>query len=219
MKKTFLILSLGMLTLSLSGCPSSSPPADQAAQPTPTPSPSPQASSSPPAFEQALQPGQASTQTPPKVAGLIPATNSDQQLDKVKQGRNDPFATLPVDPIVKYPPAASVVKKTTTTTASKPPSVIPIPPNSRPLPPQPNEALGVVVSGVMDLPSSPVAIVKAPGESVARRVTPGATLSNGQVLVKAIYAGNSNPMVILEQYGIEVTKRVGEGAALTPKAI
>lgn len=217
MKKTFLILSLGMLTLSLSGCPSKSPPADQAAQPTPTPSP--QASPSLPAFDQALQPGKTPSQTQPKVAGLIPATNQDQQLDKVKQGRHDPFAALPVEPIVKYPTVAPVVKKPTTTTGSQPSSVVPIPSNTRPLPPQPNEALGVVVSGVIDLPSSPVAIVKAPGESVTRRVTPGATLSNGQVLVKAIYAGNSNPMVILEQYGIEVTKRVGEGVAPTPKAI
>lgn len=222
MKKTFLILSLGMLTLSLSGCPSESPEADQAAQPTPTPSPSPQASPSPPAFNQALQPGKTPSQTQPNVAGLIPATNQDQQLDKVKQGRHDPFAALPVEPIVKYPSVAPVVKKPTPNTpASKRSPVVPIPStsNTRPLPPQPNEALGVVVSGVIDLPSSPVAIVKAPGESVARRVTPGATLSNGQVLVKAIYAGNSNPMVILEQYGIEVTKRVGEGVAPTPKAI
>jgi len=61
--------------------------------------------------------------------------------------------------------------------------------------------------------------VKAPGESVERRVTQGSTLSNGQVLVKAIYAGSSNPMVVLEQYGVEVTRRVGEAVPTAPRAI
>lgn len=220
MKKPFLVISLGILTLSLISCSSSSPPSEQAVQPTP--SPSPQASPSPPpTFEQSLQPAHPPTRNVPKVAGLIAATNPEQQRSQVQQGRNDPFAMLSVNPTVQFPSSAPAAKKPGETASV--PSVSPRRPSSsvRPLPPQPpqpSEALGVVVSGVMDLPTSPVAIVKAPGESVVRRVTPGSTLSNGQVRVKAIYAGNSNPMVVLEQYGIEVTKRVGESVA-TPKAI
>lgn len=214
MKITSLIVPLGILTLFLGGCPSSNPPSEQAAQPSP--SPSPQASpSSPPAFEKALQPRKVPTTTQ-KVVGLIPATNPEQHQGTVKQGRNDPFAMIAVEPIVKFPPPKQTVKRA----PRIPTSVVVTRRSSRPsLPPQPNEALGVVVSGVMDLPTSPVAIVKAPGESVVRRVTPGSTLSNGQVRVKAIYADNNNPMVILEQYGVEVIKRVGESVVESPKTI
>ncbi|PSF38785.1 hypothetical protein C7H19_04605 [Aphanothece hegewaldii CCALA 016] len=217
MKTTSLIVPVGMLTLFLSGCPSSPPPSEQAA--TPTPSPSPQASPSPPpAFEEALQPRK--VPTPQKVAGLIPATNPNQIQGTVQLGRSDPFAMIPIEPIVQFPPekpVKRVPKKISTPVAMRP--TRPNLPSLPPALPQPNEALGVVVSGVMDLPTSPVAIVKAPGESVVRRVTPGSTLSNGQVRVKAIYAENSNPMVVLEQYGVEVIKRVGEGVVEAPKAI
>lgn len=215
MKTTSLIVPVGILTLFLSGCPSSTPPSKQAT--SPTPSPSPQASPSPPpTFEQALQPRKVPTTTQ-KVADLIPATNPNQQQGTFKQGRNDPFAMIPVEPIVKFPPQTvkRAPSKVSTSVVNRPS----IPSTRRSGTPQPNEALGVVVSGVMDLPSSPVAIVKAPGESVVRRVIQGSTLSNGQVRVKAIYAENNNPMVILEQYGVEVIKRVGEGVVESPKAI
>jgi hypothetical protein len=211
MKTTSLIVPVGILALFLNGCPSSTPPSEQAVQPSPSPQASP---SPPPTFDQALQPRKVPTTTQ-KVAGLIPATNPNQHQGTVKQGRNDPFAMIPVEPIVKYPPPKTVKRA-----PSKVPTSVVARRSSRPSGlPEPNEALGVVVSGVMDLPSSPVAIVKAPGESVVRRVTQGSTLSNGQVRVKAIYAENNNPMVILEQYGVEVIKRVGEGVVESPKAI
>ncbi|WP_013322003.1 hypothetical protein [Gloeothece verrucosa] len=79
-----------------------------------------------------------------------------------------------------------------------------------PAPPEPKEAESIYVSGVVGLPSRPIAIVKVPGENVERTVTSGSFLANGQVLVKAIYAYSDNPVVILEQYGIQVTKKVGE---------
>jgi hypothetical protein len=86
-----------------------------------------------------------------------------------------------------------------------------------PTSPEPTEAQAVVVSGVVQLPTSPIAIVLAPGESVARRVTQGQRISNGQVLVKAIYA-TDNPMVVLEQYGVEVVRKVGEAPPAAPAA-
>lgn len=221
MKTTSLIVPIGILTLFLSGCPSSKPPSEQAT--SPTPSPSPQASPSPPpTFDQTLGPRKVPTTQ--KVVGLIPATNPNQHQGTFKQGRNDPFAMIPVEPIVKFPPPKTVKRvprKVPTSVARQPsrPLIPSVPSTRRSSPPQPNEALGVVVSGVMNLPTSPVAIVKAPGESVVRRVTQGSTLSNGQVRVKAIYADNNNPMVILEQYGVEVIKRVGEGVVESPKAI
>jgi hypothetical protein len=45
----------------------------------------------------------------------------------------------------------------------------------------------------------------------------GQRLSNGQVLVKRIEVNNgASPVVILEQYGREVARRVGEKPVATP---
>jgi len=84
-----------------------------------------------------------------------------------------------------------------------------------PLLPSPNQARAVLITGVVSTGNTPAAIVKAPDESVARTVRTGDTLSNGNVLVKAIYAQQSEPAVVLEQYGTEVVRGVGE-AALPP---
>jgi hypothetical protein len=53
----------------------------------------------------------------------------------------------------------------------------------------------------------PQAIVKAPNEPTSRYVEVGQRLSNGQVLVKNIIVGpGSNPVIVLEQNGVEVVK-------------
>ena len=84
-----------------------------------------------------------------------------------------------------------------------------------PPPPQaPDLASGVAVSGVVQVGSEPHAIVKVPNEATSRYVRVGQRLSNGQVLVKRIdISEGSEPVVILEQYGIEVAKEVGEKPA------
>ncbi|MFM6621223.1 MAG: hypothetical protein ACKPI9_14890, partial [Dolichospermum sp.] len=76
--------------------------------------------------------------------------------------------------------------------------------------PQPKIAQAVVVTGIVLIGEVPQAIIKAPNESTSRYVKPGQRLMNG-VLVKRIeMRQGSNPTVILEQYGIEVIKQVGE---------
>jgi hypothetical protein len=90
-----------------------------------------------------------------------------------------------------------------------------------PPPPQPTEAEEVQVSGIVQLPSTPMAIVKAPGEATERRVIPGSTLSNGLILVKAIDTNPDNPSIVLEQYGRTITRRLGDGVpepAAAPQA-
>jgi hypothetical protein len=90
-----------------------------------------------------------------------------------------------------------------------------------PPPPQPTEAEGVQVSGIVQLPTTPMAIVKAPGEATERRVIPGSTLSNGLILVKAIDTNPDNPYIVLEQYGRTITRRLGDGVpepAAAPQA-
>ena len=82
-----------------------------------------------------------------------------------------------------------------------------------PPPPQPELANAVEVTGVVLLGDRAQAIIKVPSEPTSRYVTSGARLSNG-VFVKRIEVNEgSDPVVILEQYGIEVAKMVGEKAA------
>jgi hypothetical protein len=76
--------------------------------------------------------------------------------------------------------------------------------------PQPETAKGVIVTGVILIGKVPQAIVQVPDEPTSRYVQPGQRLVNG-VLVKRIEMGKgANPTVILEQYGVEVAKQVGE---------
>ncbi|ARV62201.1 hypothetical protein BZZ01_29430 [Nostocales cyanobacterium HT-58-2] len=82
-----------------------------------------------------------------------------------------------------------------------------------PPPPQPELARAVIVSGVVLLTQEPQAIIKVPTEPTSRYVQAGQRLANG-VLIKRIEINKgSEPVVILEQYGIEVARMVGEGIA------
>lgn len=82
--------------------------------------------------------------------------------------------------------------------------------------PEPTQARGIEVSGVVEVGNTPVAIVKVPNEP-ARYVREGQRLANGQVLVKRIEMNRGpTPVVILEQYGVEVARGVGEAPATGP---
>ncbi|MBW4575896.1 MAG: hypothetical protein KME08_11495, partial [Aphanothece sp. CMT-3BRIN-NPC111] len=77
--------------------------------------------------------------------------------------------------------------------------------------PEPDLARRVEVTGVIQVGDAIHAIVKAPDETTSRQVQPGEMLSNGQVLVKRIEVNQGlSPVVVLEQYGVEVDKRVGD---------
>ncbi len=85
-----------------------------------------------------------------------------------------------------------------------------------PPPPQPELARAVLVTGVVLVGQAPQAIIKVPNEPNSRYVEAGQRLASG-VLVKRIEMNQgSDPTVVLEQYGIEVTKIVGE-APVTSK--
>ncbi len=88
-----------------------------------------------------------------------------------------------------------------------------------PLPAQPELARAVLVTGVVLISQEPQAIIKVPDEPTSRYVQAGQRLADG-VLIKRIEMNQGyNPIVILEQYGIEVAKMVGEGAVKsTPSA-
>ena len=142
--------------------------------------------------------------------GLIETTDIQQRLKQLQQRQSDPFTRL-------FPPQLE--------TATKPEKVFPDLPKltvKKELPVatvkptvkvQPNTLLakGVAVEGVVQIGDETHAIVKLPTDGTSRYVSEGQLLSGGQLLVKRIeISPDSEPMVILEQNGIEVAKTVGE---------
>ncbi|WP_373526168.1 hypothetical protein [Nostoc sp.] len=163
-------------------------------------------------------------------------------------GRKLPTRSIASVPTLPKPPTASLAgrKLSTRSVASNPkknnvssvpkklnprlasvlpkvlPQIVPNPTLVSVLPPiaQPELARAVVVTGVVLISKEPPqAIVKVPDEPSSRYVQAGQRLANG-ILVKRIEMNQGyNPIVILEQYGIEVAKMVGEGSVnSTPSA-
>ncbi len=83
-----------------------------------------------------------------------------------------------------------------------PPALAPLPPL-----PQPTQAVAVQVSGVMTIGNQNFAVVQTPAGS--QYVRAGQRIANGQVLVKRIDVRGSDPVVVLEENGIEVSRPVG----------
>ncbi|MEG3928744.1 MULTISPECIES: hypothetical protein [unclassified Microcoleus] len=91
-----------------------------------------------------------------------------------------------------------------------PPPVIPVVP-APPPPPSTDLATSTEVSGVVKVGNETQVIVKVPNEPTSRYVKVGQRLSNGQVLVKRVdLKQGADPIVILEENGVEVAKGVGE---------
>ena len=133
-------------------------------------------------------------------------------------GRNLPTRSIALTQ--KKNNISAVPKKFNSTLTSVLPKVLPqVVPNPAlvsvlPPPAQPELAKAVLVSGVVLISKEPQAIIKVPDEPTSRYVQAGQRLANG-VLVKRIEMNQGyNPIVILEQYGIEVAKMVGEGAVI-----
>ncbi len=74
----------------------------------------------------------------------------------------------------------------------------------------PATAQGVEITGVVVVGGVPQAIVIAPGEGGTRYVSQGQRIAGGRVLVKKIDASGAEPVVILEENGVEVARGVGE---------
>ena len=92
------------------------------------------------------------------------------------------------------------------------PGVIPQPDLASvlPPPPQPKLAQAVLVSGVVQVGNKPQAIIKVPSEPTSRYVQAGQRLASGLLVKRIEMNEGSEPIVILEQYGIEVARMVGE---------
>ncbi|GAB4299221.1 MAG: hypothetical protein Fur0025_38030 [Oscillatoriaceae cyanobacterium] len=100
---------------------------------------------------------------------------------------------------------------TGTTPPAPPPKPTPPPP---PPPPSTDIAKAVEVTGVVQVNGEILIIVKAPNEPTTRYVKVGQRIGNGKVLVKRVeQLKGSEPIVVLEENGVEVNKEVGEISA------
>jgi hypothetical protein len=156
-------------------------------------------------------------------ADLIASTNPDERARSIQTERPDPFALIPITPIVEVqegstpPPTNNGNELAPVPSSLIPSNPIPVGP---PPPPPTDLARAVKVTGVVQIGTTVHAIVSAPNEPSSRYVRAGQYLSNGQVLVKRIemYPGQ-DPIIILEQNGIEVSVRVGEGGVDSATAL
>jgi hypothetical protein len=167
----------------------------------------------------------------PATPGLITPTNARMRVPTIVTGRTDPFAAISTAPI-----RLSAVSRKPTVTLPSPlpapnqgqlpafntrpigqlPLNTPLPPTL--LPPTPVSrtatADAIEVSGVIKVGGRWSVIVKEPDAQSSRYVHTGAYLANGQVLVKRIVAGaGTEPSVILQQNGVEITRSIGGGNA------
>ncbi|MEA5553096.1 hypothetical protein VB713_19305 [Anabaena cylindrica UHCC 0172] len=149
---------------------------------------------------------------PPLPTPIQPQTNQNRtpgQTNNPAQARQqgNPNGKVAIQTRPK-PISAPVLPKLQPQVITKAPIVPVLPPQ-----PQPDSARAVLVSGVILIGKQPQAIIKVPDEPTSRYVQSGQRLANG-VLIKRIEMNRgSDPVVILEQYGIEVAKSVGEKPA------
>lgn len=225
-----LLLCAGVLTLWMSGCSAG----DESVSSTPPTAKDPVATQ---AFSKPLVAAKDDGKTASRVAGLLQSTDPTERARQVQAGINsktgkDPFSSIP--PIVSFKvpitstnspnsptPTAPASAPSTPTPLPAPTPLGQLPTTSKPgsaiaaLPPLPEPTLAksVEVTGVVVVRGVPQAIVKAPNEATSRYVQVGQRLSNGQILVKRIEMNNgSDPVVILEQGGVEVARTVGSPA-------
>jgi hypothetical protein len=238
MRHTPFIVFAATLPLWLGGCALFGGGDDTAVAPTPTPVTVP---TSPVVAVPNTTASTTTTETTQTV-GLLPpdlisSTDPGQRVQGIQRNRPDPFALVPTTPSVEIPPSTTrsqpVPQLPTLSPSSPSPqnsgsssgngSLAPIPQlvpqNPSPLavlppPPQPELARAVQVTGVVQIGNTLHAIVNAPNEPSSRYVQAGQRLSNGQILVKRIEMNQgAEPVVVLEQYGIEVITAVGGGGS------
>ena len=165
------------------------------------------------------------------IPGLLKSASIPEQVKQAQsrinaaKGKRDPFSTLPSQSAASVPPPALPPRSVNPPRLPSsgggdilPPSGPGFPPDF-PAGPQPDLARAVAVTGVVKVGSQVQAIVEAPNEGTSRYVRAGQRLSNGRVLVKRIevYEG-ADPVVVLEQDGVEVVRRVGEAPASASEA-
>jgi hypothetical protein len=216
MRTFYLAGTMAVLTALLGACSTSSVEnaGQQIAIEDPTAPPATETPGAPEAPATDAAPTEAPLFTRPVISGvaLIEPTDkqvAQQQLNQKISGNSnvrDPFLTIPgTVPLPELPKPQPATPPTTTRT----PVVRVLEPE--PTLPEPAEARAVEVSGVIEIGGEQYAIIAAPNEPTTRYVKAGQRIAGNQVLVKRIETFGT-PVVILEQYGVEVTRPIGETA-------
>jgi hypothetical protein len=165
---------------------------------------------------------------PLSVPNLVPPTSATQRVPEIATGRADPFAavasipTVTVNPATTNPVPTNLVPTNPVvsgTPSAQPSLPVATAPRQAPAdrvqvtPPAPvTIASQIIVSGIIQAGDRVSAIVQVPTEATTRYVNAGDYLANGRVLVKRIdVAANTEPVVVLEQDGVETTRTVGSG--------
>lgn len=225
-----LVVCVGALTFWMSGCTVGEETVVTEATPSPGATPAQ-------SFAKPTVPAKDAPKGKPgnKIAGLLQSTNPEERARQVQRGitsGKDPFSSVP--PLVSFKvPVVNREGSSPVPTSSQPPATQPqtqerpiaAQPRTTPKPepkspikslpplPDPTLAKAVQVTGVIVVGGVPQAIVQAPNEATSRYVQVGQRISNGQVLVKRIEMNSgSDPIVILEQNGVEVARAVGSPA-------
>jgi hypothetical protein len=83
---------------------------------------------------------------------------------------------------------------------------------------EPTLAKSIQVFGVSEINGQVQVIVKLPGESFSRYISVGEKVLNGKVLIKRVQDRNAiAPIVVLEEVGVEVLRKVGEKPLVAAK--
>lgn len=207
----------------------------------------------PPAAPQPATPETSELLTPnANTSVFIPSTDPDVRRKQTAQGRNDPFADLPLGTpqvvFVPEPPPEPVATQATpnvpslnggggtaggtagtagggtaggtagttgTSSGTALVALVPAPAKlsfSPILPelPQADLAEETQVTGVVQLNGVNHVMVQAPNEKHSRYVRVGDYIADGQVQVKRVDFRRNAPVVVLEQYGIEVYKQLDD---------
>jgi hypothetical protein len=146
------------------------------------------------------------TSDPDGIAPIKPAPQPSGKKDA-------PKVAVGSKPATKVP-----AHKPTVAIKPAPPTVVikPLPETTTPAKPEAKLAKTVGVSGIMQVDGKTQVIVKLPNESFSRYVEVGDRIYDGKVRVKRVEGEQSlSPTVVLEESGVEVSRRVGDtpGAA------
>jgi hypothetical protein len=123
----------------------------------------------------------------------------------------NPAARLPRrDPKIVIKPLPQPIRPNVTPGAGSAPTGVPTPM-------EPILAQSVGISGVIEVSGRTQVIVRLPNESFSRYVEVGDRIYDGKVIVKRVEGEQTlSPMVILEEAGREVSRKVGDLAGSPP---
>lgn len=133
------------------------------------------------------------------------STKSNGQVATASNSKTVASKTVTVGSIPAVTPLVPIKTALLTPPAAKPAIVLEL-------------AQAVQVSGVSQINGQIQVIVKLPGESFSRYLSVGEKVLNGKVLIKRVQDPTAiTPIVVLEEAGIEVLRRVGEKPMIANK--